>query len=427
MITMTVEEARTVLWLRNNHRPLGELLDQGYLNERRLAWAAEKAYDPKLKEAAAVLLEWVRHNPAPSQQPPDSPAPVEPLPEIQAGITVQQARAARWPFKPHKNRPMGELVDTQMVRLKDLAYAIENAWDERVRQAAIVLMAMRLNQVVDEPPPPTGPLRVVSAGRSYAERMQFLLTMIQGFIFGAVLSLLCLFLVQSILKSAKSQPGKPIAEILASPVSVIAVVILLALAIGAGWLFSLVLDLATKQLDKRIAAYRKGQEGEDRVVEAVRQNLDGNWTLFRNVTLPGRNKGDIDLVLVGPTGVWTLEVKTFTGEYRNIGEQWEYRAGNRWKLRKPSPSRQAQDNAARLSSFFKADGVKQWVTPAVAWANPDSPLLVENPMVAIWTLDRLPEELGNIWQGQAIREPVLARIVEKLTVLCQSKNEEESE
>lgn len=32
---MTVEAARQVHWLRNNHRPLGELLDEGYLNEGR--------------------------------------------------------------------------------------------------------------------------------------------------------------------------------------------------------------------------------------------------------------------------------------------------------------------------------------------------------------------------------------------------------
>ncbi len=30
--SMTLEETRSVLWLRNNHRPLGKLLDEGYLN-----------------------------------------------------------------------------------------------------------------------------------------------------------------------------------------------------------------------------------------------------------------------------------------------------------------------------------------------------------------------------------------------------------
>ena len=57
---------------------------------------------------------------------------------------------------------------------------------------------------------------------------------------------------------------------------------------------------AAKWLDRQIAAYRRGQQGEDRVVDAIRSSLDAQWTLFRNVVLPGRNRADIDAVLVGP-------------------------------------------------------------------------------------------------------------------------------
>ncbi len=45
---MGLEQARKVMWLRSNCRPLGELLDEGYLNQSRLEWAAEKAYDHSL-------------------------------------------------------------------------------------------------------------------------------------------------------------------------------------------------------------------------------------------------------------------------------------------------------------------------------------------------------------------------------------------
>ena len=424
--SMTLEEARSVLWLRNNCRPLGELLGEGFLNQRRLEWAAAKAYDPKLKQAAAVLLDWMKRTPAaPAHQEPSAPSPPhkESLPAVEAGITIEQARATLWPFKPFKGQPMGALVDTRQLTMKDLGYAIETAWNESVRRAAIVLTALRLNQAVKEPSPPAGPLKVVSGGRSYAERKQFLLTMIEGLILGAALSASIVLILQSFIRRAtSSQPSKPPGEILASPEGIVALVIVIVLGIGGVWLINYLVTLAIKRLDKQIDNYRKGQEGEDLVVEDMRQNLDGHWTLFRNVTLPGRNKADIDAVLVGPTGVWALEVKTFTGEYRNIGEHWEVRARG-WKLLRSSPSRQAQNNAVRLSSFFKADGIKQWVTAVVVWANRESPLSVENPMVAVWTLDRLPEELGNIWQGQETEESIRTRIIEKLTMLCQRDEE----
>jgi hypothetical protein len=429
---MSVEEARSVMWLRNNHRPLGELLDEGFLDRRRLEWAAARAYDPKLKQASAVLLDWMERTAASSalasREPLAAPPPqAEELPAVDAGMTVEQARATVWPFRPFRGQPLGELVDTRQLTLRDLVYAIENAWNERVRQAAIVLTAVRLNQVVDEPAPPAGPLKVIAFGRSYAERRQFTLTMVQGAIMGGVLGALVLFLVQELLKPKTADPGTALAKALVSPGGVIALVIAVLLLAGAAWLLVFLPNLAVKTLDGQIESYRKGQEGEDRVVEVMRQNLDGNWTVFRNVTLPGRSKADIDTVLVGPPGVWALEIKNLSGAYRNIGERWEFRTGREWKALKRSPSRQATDNAARLGRFFEADGIKQWVNPAVIWANREGALTVQNPAVAVWEIDRLPEELGNLWQHKPIKETRRVRIIEKLTALSQQRTDEETE
>jgi hypothetical protein len=425
---MTVEEARSVRWLRNKPRPLGELLDEGYLTQSRLEWAAERAYDPKLKEAAAVLLAWLKRPPPTTPKPAAQPTP-EPLPAVNVGITMERARATLWslPLPPLvKGQPMGPLVDARQLSLKDLGYAIENAWDKRVRQAAIALTAVRLNQTIEEEPPPAGPLNVVSSGRSYSERGQLRWALIEGIVIG-VLEMLCVLAVIYGIRGMLSRPAHPTLPPLPSPVGIIVVVTILILILGAEacilWLAIRLLNLALRKMEQQIENYHKGQEGEDQVVEAMRQNLNGDWTLFRNVALPGRNKADIDAVLVGPPGVWALEVKRFTGEYRNIGEHWEYRAGNRWKLLRKSPSRQAQNSAVRLADFFKADGLKQWVTAVVVWANLESPVTVENPLVAVWTLDRLPEESGNLWQDRTVPEDVRTRIVEKLTTLCQQWEE----
>ncbi len=423
LTSMTLQEARAVLWLRNNHRPMGELLDEGYLDTRRLEWAAEKAYDPRIKQAAGVLLDGLRRRAQPAPTAPDADHTPPPL---EVGMTIEQARATRWPFQRFKGQLMGPLVDAQQLSLKDLLFAVENAWDERVRRAATVLLTLRLNHVVREPPPAAGPLKVLSSGRSFSERRQFQWTFILGALFGA-LGVLWMLGVAQVVRWVASGPSGPDIEAPLSPVGVaIVLVILIALATPVVWLINRLIDLVFKRVEARIENYQKGQAGEDRVVEALRQNLDGRWTLWRNVTLPGRNKADIDAVLVGPPGVWVLEIKTFTGEYRNVGEHWEFRSGNRWSLLKSSPSRQAQDNAARLASFLKADRITQWIAPVVVWANPESPLTVENPMVAAWTFDRLPEELGNIWQGQKVEEATQARIVEKLAALCRERDEEAS-
>jgi hypothetical protein len=410
---MTLEQARSVMWLRNYHRPLGDLLDEGYLDQDRLEWVAQNAYDPQLKEAAALLLAW-------SRQTTPEPKPAEPPPAVNAGLSLEQARATLWPFPPFKNQPMGPLVDTQQLKLKDLAYAIENAWDDRVRRAAIALMAVSLNQAVEEPPPSAGPLKVVSYGRSYAERQQLRQMLFVGLFAGAALMVALLIMIDRLLIAATSplRDSSWLAKA-TSPTGLVALAFLIGLSAIAIILARAFGNWTSNRLEQRMAAYRQGQEGETRVVEVLCHVLDGSWTLFRNVNLPGY-RADLDLVLVGPAGVWALEVKTLTGEYRNIGENWEFRAGKRWRPLKKSPSRQARNNAGRLGDFLRADKVKQWVEAAVVWANPESPLAVDNPMVTVWTLDRLPDELGNLWQDRKVDESSQARIVEKLTRLCQS-------
>lgn len=410
--SMTVEEARRVLWLRNNHRPLGELLGEGYLTRSRLEWAAAKAYDPTLRQAAQVLLDEQGAQQAKTEIVP-----------FHVAISLEDARATVWPFRPFKDRKMGELVESLELTLKDLGYAIESAWEERVRRASIALMLLRLDQIVKEPKPPAGPLRVVSGGRSFAERRQLLLAMIEGLLLGAVLAVPATLLISGLTHQPSGPQGMPLSYFLATPTRIIAIVVVLAIIATAVWLFFWLLDRIIKSLDERIENYRKGEEGEERVETALRQALDGRWAYFRNAVVPGRPKADIDGILVGPPGAWALEIKTLTGEYRNAGDEWEYRAGNQWKPAKAKPSRQADNNAKALKNFLAADGIKQWVTAAVVWANPDSPLTVENPSVAVWELDRLPDEVGNVWVDDVVPEGTRNRIVDKLTQLCKRQED----
>lgn len=67
--------------------------------------------------------------------------------------------------------------------------------------------------------------------------------------------------------------------------------------------------------------YRQGRRGEEAAVKALQQHLDGRWTLFRNVVLPG-DRADIDGVLVGPAGVYALEIKSYSGRFKVRGDRW---------------------------------------------------------------------------------------------------------
>lgn len=426
---MNIEEARKVLWLKSDPRPLGELLDEGYLTKDRLEWAAAWAYNLKLKQAAQIMLEYINQLPSEAAKH-EAPKPdaKETSAAIEIPISLEKAWSTLWPFAPYKGQRMGELAEARQLSLKDLGFAIENAWDEKVRRAAIALALVRLNQVVQEPTPSAGFVHVVSGGRSYSERRESRLILLQGMVLGWTIILL-LGMVWLLLSGALSPKpsGVPITEIVTSPAQWVTVIVAFGLMLLGGWLIASIPEQITKRLDKQIEDYRLGQEGEDNVVQLIVQALDGSWHVFRNVVIPGRNKADLDLVLVGPPGVWALEVKNFRGEFRNQGETWEYMRGKTWKAASKNPSRQANNNSLRLKNFLKADGINAFVNSAIIWANSEGKLAIENPTVTVWQYSRLADELGNIWQGEKLSEPERNKIIEKLTKLCNNQRKHQQE
>ncbi len=403
---------------------MGELFDEGYLTQERLEWAAQWAYNPKQKIAAKILLETGKSLvPIPIEQAAETKEPSDN--KIAMGITLEKARSTPWPFSPFKGQPMGLLVDSKQLSTKDLGFAIDTAWDERVRQAAIALMLTRLDRALKEPIPSAGSAKVVTGGRSYAERRETIFTLLQGIVLGFSLSIVMVLSIYAIKGFANPNPNSiSFSELIAKPFGLVSLIVALVLMVVVIWLMNYIPDQFMNRTDKKIQEYRFGQEGEDNVLQSVSQALDGNWHVFRNVRLYGRHKGDLDLVLVGPPGIWVLEVKNFNGEYRNIGDGWELRKGKTWKKALVNPSRQANNNSLNLKNFLKAENINTYVNPIVVWANPESPLTVENPMVAVWQFTQLSDELGNIWQGEKLSQTERDKIIEKLTKLCERRKEE---
>ncbi len=398
------------------------MLDEGYLTKDRLEWAAKWAYNSSLQQAAQVILDALSRDSAIAhcEEPRKAMDALVRDTGVKVGISLVKAHSTVWPFAPYRGQPMGKLVESKLLTLKDLAYAVENAWDAKVRQAATVFSLIKLDQIVKEPAPSAGFVRVISGGRSYSERQQLYLASIQGAIIGFILATSIFLFIWGFISALRPNPSsRPITDFLSTPVGIIAMILGIGI-LAVGPLTVLFLqNWLTTRLDRQIEDHRRGKEGEEKVLQTIVQALDGNWHVFQNLKLPGFNQGDLDLVLVGPPGIWALEVKNFSGRYRNVGQNWQYRHGKYWRNASKTPSKQAFANALRLANFLQADRLKVFVNSVVVWANSESPLSVENPSIAVWRYDRLPDELGNIWQGEKLSELERNKVVEKLTRLCE--------
>ena len=85
---------------------------------------------------------------------------------------------------------------------------------------------------------------------------------------------------------------------------------------------------AAERHGKRRTGQRKGGEaGEQRFATQLSEWLGGEWTLFQGYL---SRAGEADAVVVGPNGLWAVEVKTWRARLSVDGDDWTYvRVDNR--------------------------------------------------------------------------------------------------
>ena len=410
---MTLERARNVYWLKTNYRPMGELFDNGFLNIRRLEWGAKNAYDSTIKEACKVFLKQ-------KQQKTKSFVEKGRLPR-----NVDEARAVVWPFSKYlgkTGRTMGELADSRDITKRDLAYALEKAWDEQVREASRIILTSQLGIENERMSENKGALKVF-ANRSFMEEQIERISFVKGAYIGILLSICVVLLVADIAYMCVTGALSTLIEFVLETKFIgfiFIVLFIIIILIVANFIITHTLEKKIDTYDLSIKNHKQGREGEDKVVDVMREALDGSCCVFRNCVLPGE-KGDIDIVLVSPQGVFVFEVKAYNGKYENEQDDWFFYKGKKRKILRDNPTRQSKRNAARLADYLDADFCRnkerKWISPIVVMANADVTCFETNPSVPIWRIQYLSDELGNMPNKRTISEQLQKEICQKLELL----------
>jgi hypothetical protein len=125
---------------------------------------------------------------------------------------------------------------------------------------------------------------------------------------------------------------------------------------------------------------RKGWEGEQAVASEL-SYLTDDFLLLNDVMLPG-GRGNIDHVLVGPTGVFVFETKNYSGKYVCYGDKWFFQ-GIRQRYDATSVSAQAKNNADTLARLLHALGFTVDVNPVIVFTHPSIQLWLHHPTVPV--------------------------------------------
>lgn len=110
-------------------------------------------------------------------------------------------------------------------------------------------------------------------------------------------------------------------------------------------------------------SWMKGDKGE-KLVSLYLEDLPRGYFTFNDVTIPG-GKGNFDHIVIGPTGVFLIETKNYSGFFKIYGNDWYSRSSS--QKMKRNPGNQVRLNALDLSKFLNKNlNRKIWITGIVA-------------------------------------------------------------
>lgn len=174
-------------------------------------------------------------------------------------------------------------------------------------------------------------------------------------------------------------------------------------------------------LDMGGAWYRDVMAQRDALV-VFERILDNRFILLRNIALPGVEVR-IPLILVGPTGIWVLNVSGLRGVYRAKEDAWTINTGGQFKRAKPNLIQRVELYARSLEAHLYKSGLPAAaVKPALLFTDPGLHVDVANASVRVVMSDALDRFLSGVMQDRSeLSAMAIQDIVHKLTRLEQVK------
>jgi Nuclease-related domain len=395
---------------------LHELLRSNPKNFDALLWLAKVAPVDREASAAAELAlalepenETAKRAVAAIQARPQKPTNAAQQIDIMriTGMTPLQARAVVWPFR-RLYRPIGVLLDEGKIDAGQLLYGVQHAYDSSLKEAARTLLLTEiLGDKLKESP---RPLTVVE-GADYSGYQVRRSTALAG-LFGGVA-------ITSFVLGLGAWVVGIILAVLKSPLNVSTFYVAI-LLMGLAYVIGELAGRNTRKSDQ----FRAGAEAESQVIDSLRACLNEPWVLVHSLEWPDRQWGDIDLLLVGPGGVFALEVKAFTSVTRIRGDRWEYKGRWGWHKMNKNPGRQATTNAVRLKNYLDQKRCPvAFVQPIVVWAGDDDLLTLDDPAVLVWRLSELADRSVVFWETQRLNEDEIRRCKEVLVKVTDTMKE----
>jgi hypothetical protein len=132
-------------------------------------------------------------------------------------------------------------------------------------------------------------------------------------------------------------------------------------------------------VEKIIEPYRQGLIGELTFRIKLKELLSDDHTAFYGYPL--KRGGDLDCLVLGPTGLYALEVKHHNGTIQYTEGGWSQvkvgQGGTAYRGKLKNPSGQMMSGLHEVKELLAAKGVRVFIQGVVVFTNPDLQLSIE--------------------------------------------------
>ena len=154
-----------------------------------------------------------------------------------------------------------------------------------------------------------------------------------------------------------------------------------------------------------------GDAGESTALNRI-SSLPNAYTVFTNVQIQiGNRLGEIDEIVVGPTGVFAIEVKNHKGTITANGNGDWHQQNGKYSRTFMSPIKQVHRNVGMLIEMLKTQNVRAWIEPYV--------FFTDNASEIINAPERCTQNIDEIKQFILSNQPKNGLLeTEKINEIC---------
>ena len=152
---------------------------------------------------------------------------------------------------------------------------------------------------------------------------------------------------------------------------------------------------------------RKIPRAQDTTIQSLKNVLDNRFVLLRGLVLPGM-ESLVPFILVGPPGIWLIEVNDNKGVFRAVDDQWEEMdsQSRKYRLARVNLPAQTASLAQMVTTLLTDRGLEvQAVEPVIFFTQPGAHVKVVRAPARLVQSDAILRFGTSLLQSRILYEP----------------------